>query len=37
MDCTPQALLDATECFGCLNDEQLNWIETYLLCQWANT
>ena len=35
--CDIQDLLDATACFGCLSDAQLDWITTYLLCQWANS
>ena len=33
MDCTPSSLLSLAKCFDCLTVNQLEAVETYLLCQ----
>jgi hypothetical protein len=38
MDCDPQAVLSAAGCFLlCGDDDALDWIQIYLLCQIANS
>lgn len=36
MDCDPESLLEAAECFRCFSESVEDSVEVYLLCEWAN-
>jgi len=36
MECDPATLLADAKCFLCLSEHQMDVIQAYLLCLWAN-
>jgi hypothetical protein len=35
-ECNQFTQFEQSACYGCLTEAQLDWVVTYLLCQWAN-